>query len=99
MEGRRKTAQMQEASERLAAAEAEVKKTTEAAAPLAGKDAEDLSAESASKVCEELAGLEKAAQSKLDDARKFIAERAKEVKDNKALSDMLKKLQARLSNT
>mmetsp|Transcript_35079 Transcript_35079/g.100743 ORF Transcript_35079/g.100743 Transcript_35079/m.100743 type:complete len:1846 (+) Transcript_35079:263-5800(+) len=96
-ESRRRTSLMQEATEKLTSVEAEVEKTTEAAAPLATEDLDALSAEAATEICEKLAALERAAQAKMDDARAFLTERQKDVKGHPNHEEQLKKLQSKLS--
>jgi len=95
-ESRRRTTLMQEATEKIAAVEAEVEKTTEAAVPLATEDLDTLSAEAATEICEKLAALEREAQVKMDDARTFLSERQKDVKGHLTHEEQLKKLQSKL---
>jgi len=95
-ETRKRTALMQEASEKLTAVEAEVEKTTQAACSLSAE--ESLSAEAATEICENLAALGKSAQSKMEQARSFLAERQRDVKGHAAHEEQLKQLQSRLSN-
>jgi len=103
-EGRKRNTLMQQAEEKLVAAEADVKLTAEAAGPLAEADLEKLSAEEAGAICEKLASLEKAAQTKVEEARKFINERKRDVgtskggAGDKTVTEQLAKLQTRLSS-
>ena len=71
-ESRRRAASMQEASRKVASAKA--------ALPFAREDLGTLSAETATEICEKLAVLERAAQSRMEDAKSFLTERQKDVK-------------------
>lgn len=61
-----------------------MQKTILATAPLASQNVDDVSAEQAAEICEALGESEKQAQLKLDQARKFLAERTR---DRKAPAD------------
>jgi hypothetical protein len=96
-EGRKRSMLMQEAEQKLQIVEAEVKKTTTAAAPLSMQDVGELTAAAATQVCEQLAQLEAVATEKMNEARTFLADRRKEVVGHPQLEEELKKLQTRLS--
>lgn len=82
--GRKRVQLNQEAVSKVEAAEEAVQKTILATAPLASQNVEDVTAEQAGEICEALGESEKHAQSKLDDARKFLAARTR---DRKAPAD------------
>jgi len=111
-EGRKKTAQMQEAGEKIATAEAEVKKLTAAIAPFQKKEAPKEAKEGEEAPAaeepptpddaagEEIAKASKEAQARVDEARTFLAERTKDGKNvDAAQKEALEKLKARLTET
>jgi hypothetical protein len=79
-ETRKRAAQLQEGAAKVDAANEAVKKTSEMTAPLTASTADEVSSEAAQEICEKLVAVEKAAQEKLDEARKFLMERQKEMK-------------------
>jgi len=95
-EGRKKTAQMQEAGECISKVEVEVKKLVEAVEPFM---AESMTEDEASELCEKLAGQTKDVQAKMDETRAFLAARQKDSKGTSAHTETLQKLQERLSDS
>mmetsp|Transcript_19919 Transcript_19919/g.49710 ORF Transcript_19919/g.49710 Transcript_19919/m.49710 type:complete len:1953 (-) Transcript_19919:135-5993(-) len=93
-EGRKKTALMQEASEKVSAAEAAVKKMAEAAEPF--KDGETDMAE---EECEKLVDRLKETQDAVAEANKLLADKQRDMLANAAHKDTFKELQTRLRET
>lgn len=93
-EARKKTAQMQEAGEKVAATEAEVKKMAEAVEPFAQEEGAEEPSEEA---CEKLVTQLKECQTVMDDARNFLSARQKDVKGDGPRTEALKLLLTRLS--
>jgi len=95
-DSRKKTALLQEAGEKIKAADEEVAKVTEAATPLFGEDAASMTSEQVKPICEKASELAKKAQAVLDEARTFLAMRAKDC-NIPSLKDALKTHQTKLS--
>jgi len=95
-EGRKKTAQVQQVGEKVAALEEQVKKTAEAAEPLANEDKEKLS-EAALEACQQLLTLEKGAQALVDEVKSSLTTIHKEIRSSASHTEALQKLQARVA--
>jgi hypothetical protein len=94
-EGRKRAAKLQEAAAKVDAVEAEVKRTTETAAPLMAENSETMSQNDIQELCENVGAIEKAAREKLDDSRTFLLEVQKQLKtadDRAAVSKLLSRL-------
>lgn len=94
---RKRAAQLQEGKAKVDAVEEAVKKTTEAAAPLTADGAEEIQSEAAQELCEKLGAIEKTAQDKMDEARKFLNDRQREMKVSEDRAEVAKLL-ARLNS-
>lgn len=93
-EMRKKSAQLQEAVEKITALERDVGKVAELTAPLTGEDAASIPADESDSICEAAANQAKAAQASIDECRKFLAERRKDALPNSA--ETLKQLSTRI---
>lgn len=96
-EARKKAAQLQEAGEKIAKAEAEVAKVTEITAPLDEEAAEVMGNEEAASICEKAGEQAKTAQELVDQSRTFLTARQRENQGNAASQDTVKSLQTRLA--
>jgi len=96
-EARKKTAQMQEAGERMNTVDAEVKKMGECVEPFQKKEGEEAAPEVPEEACEKLVTQLNTAQTALDETRTFLAARQKEVKGNASHEETLKGLTTRLT--
>mmetsp|Transcript_90376 Transcript_90376/g.238383 ORF Transcript_90376/g.238383 Transcript_90376/m.238383 type:complete len:1804 (+) Transcript_90376:3-5414(+) len=94
-EGRKKTALMQEAGEKVAAAEVSVKKFAEATAPFVGEDGKEVEGQDEA-ACEKLVEQMKESASLVGDAATFLTARAKDAAGNPGHVETLKELQAKL---
>jgi hypothetical protein len=97
-ESRKKTAQLQEAGEKITAAEQEVEKTTEAVAPLNAEDYEKLPSDEAAALTEKATTHAKAAQALVDEAKNFLAARLKDCKALPSAAETTTKLQTRITD-
>lgn len=93
-EGRKKTAQMQEAGEKMGTVEAEVKKLAEVVEPFTR---EEEGQEVSEEACEKLVAQASVTQTAMDEIRTILAMRTKDVKGMSVHEDTLKQLQARLT--
>mmetsp|Transcript_97686 Transcript_97686/g.285161 ORF Transcript_97686/g.285161 Transcript_97686/m.285161 type:complete len:1813 (+) Transcript_97686:1-5439(+) len=96
-EVRKKTAQMQEAVERIDTIETEGKALAEAVEPFAKGEVDEMAVEDANELCSKLLVRFKELYSKMDAARIFLAARQKDAKGAAGGVETLHKLQARLS--
>ncbi|CAE7758071.1 TIF3H1 [Symbiodinium sp. CCMP2456] len=94
---RKKNALLQEAAEKIAAAEKEVELVTEAAAPLSDEAAEGMTADEAATICEKAGTQAKTAQAAVDESRTFLSARSQENKGNLGNAETIKSLQTRLN--
>jgi len=94
---RKKNALLQEAAEKIAAAEKEVELVTEAAAPLSDEASEEMTADEAATICEKAGTQAKTAQAAVDESRTFLSARSQENKGNIGNADTIKSLQTRLN--
>eukprot|EP00927_Polykrikos_kofoidii_P076739 TRINITY_DN73779_c0_g1_i1.p1 TRINITY_DN73779_c0_g1~~TRINITY_DN73779_c0_g1_i1.p1 ORF type:complete len:2013 (-),score=491.47 TRINITY_DN73779_c0_g1_i1:180-6218(-) len=97
-EKRRRSILVHEAEHRIDDIESEVKKATLAAEPLNVKDLDKMSAEAAAAICEKLAGLERTAQEKIEEAKTFLAFRLKKLSGHATQEEQMKKLSSRLQS-
>eukprot|EP00927_Polykrikos_kofoidii_P022008 TRINITY_DN20667_c0_g1_i1.p1 TRINITY_DN20667_c0_g1~~TRINITY_DN20667_c0_g1_i1.p1 ORF type:complete len:2068 (-),score=493.97 TRINITY_DN20667_c0_g1_i1:213-6416(-) len=97
-EGRKRTAQVQDISERISAVEEDTKNVTAAVEPFTDEDVEQ-TADDASEAIEKLVQLEKEAQVKIKEARSILQKLLKELKSSTPHDEQLQKLQVRLTET
>jgi len=97
-EARKKTAQMQEASEKIGTVEEDVKKMAEAVEPFSKGEVDEMSVDDAFELCQKLLVQFKEIYTRMDEARVFIAGRQKDVKGSVVQTEQLQKLQSRLSD-
>jgi len=96
-EGRKKTAALQEAGEKVKAAEAEVVKVSDYIKPLSEKDPDALSPEESTAIVKSLEELEEKALACISETKAFCNLRMKEAAGDKEKMDQVKELLAKLS--
>eukprot|EP00930_Biecheleria_cincta_P057710 TRINITY_DN4359_c0_g3_i1.p1 TRINITY_DN4359_c0_g3~~TRINITY_DN4359_c0_g3_i1.p1 ORF type:complete len:1928 (+),score=567.13 TRINITY_DN4359_c0_g3_i1:69-5852(+) len=94
-EKRKKTAQLQEATEKVTALEGDVSKIAELVAPLTGEDAASLAAEESDSICEAAANQSKAAQAAIEECRSLLLARKKDALPKS--EETIKELSTRLA--
>jgi len=91
-DARKKTANMQEAGEKMTGVEACIKKLAEATEPFAKEGEDDFAEEEVEKLVVQL----KAAEAAVDETKKFLSARQADVKGNSAQEETLKDFQSRM---
>lgn len=97
-QGRKRIAQTQEAQAKVVIAEEAVQKCILATAPLAAQNVDEMSPEEAADTMDKLTESEHLAQTKLDEARKFVSDRQREGRGNSGDLEDLTKLLGRLNS-